>query len=186
MSDIQSNEDTHKIKKMLLLRILRKLAAIVQKRKFKSCGQNTWFDPLNSKFSYSSIHLGSNVFIGGRAWFSSSHSTILIGDNVMFGPSVHIYGGNHRYDCIGTHMNKIIKHKNHKDKDIIIENETWIGGSSIILTGVTIGKGAIIGAGSVVTKDITPYSINAGNPCRYIKMRFTPEQIREHENQTRI
>ena len=57
----------------------------------------------------------------------------------------------------------------------------WIGAGSIILKGVTIGKGSVIGAGSVVTKSTRPYSVNVGNPCREIKMRFTEEQINLHE-----
>jgi virginiamycin A acetyltransferase len=61
--------------------------------------------------------------------------------------------------------------------DIIIENDVWIGAKSTIMSGVRIANGSIVGAGSVVTKDVPPYAIVAGNPARLVKMRFSDEQI---------
>jgi Acetyltransferase (isoleucine patch superfamily) len=60
---------------------------------------------------------------------------------------------------------------------IAIGNDCWIGANALIMQGVTIGDGAIIGAGSVVTKDVEPYSIYCGNPAKQIRKRFTEEQI---------
>ena len=57
----------------------------------------------------------------------------------------------------------------------------WIGFGAVVLTGVTIGRGAVVAAGSVVTRDVPPYAIVAGNPARTLSMRFTPEEIVEHE-----
>lgn len=59
---------------------------------------------------------------------------------------------------------------------VIIEAEVWLGANSIILSGVTIGKGAIVAAGSVVTKDVPPYTIVGGNPAKFIKNRV-PETL---------
>ena len=59
----------------------------------------------------------------------------------------------------------------------------WIGYGSIVVSGVHIGCGAIVAAGSVVLKDVEPYSIVAGNPAREISKRFDPEQIKIHEKQ---
>jgi serine acetyltransferase len=61
--------------------------------------------------------------------------------------------------------------------DIIIENDVWIGAKSTIMSGVKIRNGAIVGACSVVTKDVPPYAIVAGNPAKVVKYRFTEEQI---------
>lgn len=58
-----------------------------------------------------------------------------------------------------------------------IGNDVWIGRRAIIMPGVTIGDGAVVGAGSIVTKDVAPYAIVAGNPARFIRNRFTDEQI---------
>ena len=63
--------------------------------------------------------------------------------------------------------------------DIIIEDDVWIGVNSIILSGVKIGRGAVIGAGSVVSKDIPPYAIACGNPAKIIKYRFDEKIIKE-------
>ena len=62
--------------------------------------------------------------------------------------------------------------------DIIVGNDVWIGAKSTIMSGVKIGDGSIVGAGSTVTKDVPPYSIVAGNPAKFIKFRFTEEQIK--------
>lgn len=64
--------------------------------------------------------------------------------------------------------------------NIVIENDVWIGSKSIIMSGVQISSGAVVGAGSVVTKDVSPYSIVAGNPARVVKKRFTDEQIKNY------
>jgi len=64
---------------------------------------------------------------------------------------------------------------------IVIEDDVWIGHGSIILTPARIGRGAVVAAGSVVTKDVPSYAIVAGVPARVIKMRFTPEEIVKHE-----
>lgn len=64
---------------------------------------------------------------------------------------------------------------------IIIEDDVWIGSNTVILSGVKIGRGAIIGAGAVVTKNVGRYQIVAGNPAKLIKYRFTPESIKELE-----
>ena len=65
-----------------------------------------------------------------------------------------------------------------KSKEVEIKNDVWIGDNVIILAGVTVGNGACIGAGAVVTKDVPPYAIVGGNPARVIKYRFEPEVIK--------
>ena len=67
------------------------------------------------------------------------------------------------------------------DKEVIIEEDVWIGSRVTILMGVTIGRGATIAAGSIVTKDVPPYTIVGGVPAKVIKRYWTEEQIKEHE-----
>lgn len=67
------------------------------------------------------------------------------------------------------------------DAAVVIEDDVWTGGNVMILKGVTIGRGSVIAAGAVVTKSCTPYSIIGGVPAKVLKMRFTPEEIEQHE-----
>ena len=101
---------------------------------------------------------------------------VSIADNVSF-----VLGGNHDYDVISTYPFNSLVIKNGIDAKtkghIIVEDDVWIGQNSLILSGLKISQGAIIAAGSVVTKDVPPYAIVGGNPAHIIKYRFEPEII---------
>jgi acetyltransferase-like isoleucine patch superfamily enzyme len=64
---------------------------------------------------------------------------------------------------------------------LIVEQDVWIGFGAVLLSGITVARGAIVAAGSVVTHDVAPYSVVVGNPARAVAMRFDPQQIAEHE-----
>lgn len=115
----------------------------------------------------SKIVIGKKVAINrGCCFLASAHTkekiNIEIGDNCVFAPEVSLLTASHDYsyldlpDTFGK---------------IKIEDNVWIGKSSIILPGVTIGEGAVVGGGSVVTKDVAPYTVVAGNPARKIADR---------------
>ena len=98
--------------------------------------------------------------------------------------NVSASGGGHNYSAITphpfTHLPSfgIVSEKTDIEiKEITIANDVWIGMNSCILQGITIGDGAVIGAGSVVTKDVPPYAIVADNPARILKYRFDSEMI---------
>ena len=103
----------------------------------------------------------------------------------MFAPNVTVVTGSHRYDVIGKYMKEIDNTQKlpENDQDVIFEGDNWIASNAIILKGVTVGKGAIIAAGAVVTKNVPPYSIVGGTPARVLKMRFNEQEIIEHEKQ---
>lgn len=118
---------------------------------------------------------GYNIAIGLN-FYSDVHLTILdkapvtIGDNVVFGPNVNIYTSSYPY-------NEVQRTKGFEyAKPVMIYDNVWIGGNVTILPGVKINQGAIIGAGSVVTHDIPPYVIAAGNPCEVIRS-ITKEDV---------
>ena len=94
---------------------------------------------------------------------------VKIGSNVMMGPKVVVLGQNHRYDRVDIPMQM---QGNIKARRVVIGDDVWLGTCVIILPGIEIGQGAVIGAGSVVTKDIPPYSVCAGNPARLIRYRI--------------
>ncbi|KQS93353.1 hypothetical protein ASG21_12500 [Chryseobacterium sp. Leaf394] len=113
--------------------------------------------------------LGEGLFIGNY---------VSIARNVNF-----ILGGNHKMDTFTSYPLKAMLTFRDFDQDaeskgpIIVEDECWIGFNVTILSGVTIGRGAIIAAGSVVTKDVLPFSIVGGNPAKIIKFKHNEEII---------
>ncbi len=127
------------------------------------------------------IYCGNNVFIGPNACFISSKANIYIGNNVMMGPNVMIVTGNHRTDVVGKYMIDVHEKTADDDRDVVIEDDVWIGMGAMILKGVTIGRGSVIGAGAIVSKSVPPYSVAYSYSNLVLKERFTPEEIREHE-----
>lgn len=151
--------------------------SIYQKSKFKKCGDNVSINP-NCVFTYETISIGNDVFIGANTVIQSVSSEIIIGNHIALGPGVNIYGSDHDYKKVGKYVRNIVKIS---DTNIIIEDDCWIGANVIILKGVRIGKGSIIGAGTILTHSVQPYSIVYGKAENVIKRRFTNDQIAEHE-----
>ena len=115
--------------------------------------------------------VGRRVTIGdysgiGRDCLVQSGTTI--GKHVMMGPEVLIFTQNHSHASIEETLDT---QGFEPEEPVTIEDDVWIGARAIILPGVTIGRGSIIGAGAIVTKDVPPYSIAAGNPARVVKTR---------------
>lgn len=98
--------------------------------------------------------MGSNSSIGPNSYVGCS-GKIIIGKNVMFGPRCSLFAENHNF----SNINSTIKSQGVSNKGIIVEDDCWIGSNTIILDGVRIGRGSVIGAGTLVTKDIKPYSV---------------------------
>ena len=90
-------------------------------------------------------------------------NTVTIGDNVLFGPRVSVFTAGHPIDPV------IRGDALQYGYPVVIGNNVWVGGNTVINPGVTIGDNTVIGSGSVVTKDIPPDVVAAGNPCRVIR-----------------
>ncbi len=149
---------------------------------FSSYGRNFWFDP-KGEYSFENIQVGNDVSLGIKPRLSATRSKIVIGSKVMFGPEVSIHGGNHATTILGRYMVDVRENEKRFEDDlgVVIEDDVWVGTRAIILNGVTIGRGAIVGAGAVVTKSVPPYAIVGGNPARVIKYRWNVDQILTHE-----
>lgn len=164
------------------------LYRIIQKnrtKKLSKCGLNANIG--GGHFS-GNIEIGSNVSINSGAWFVASRAKIVIHDNVVIAPNVTIYTGSHVTNLVGKHISEItdkdkdaVPDRDRWDKDVIIESGCWIGTRAIILKGVTIGRGSVVGAGAIVTKDIPPYSVYVGVPGARTMERFSLDEIRQHE-----
>jgi len=111
----------------------------------------------------SKITIGNNFYMNAGCHLLGE---ITIGDDVMIGPKTVIWGRDH-----GISKEKPMKYQPHYKKPIIIGNDVWIGANVTILKGVNISDGVVVGAGSVVTKDIPEYAIVVGNPAKVVKYR---------------
>ena len=114
---------------------------------------------------------------------SDTYAPLTIGRKVIFGPKPTIITGDHRIDLIGKCIIDITDDEKLPENDlpVVIEDDVWCGANVTILKGVTIGRGSVVAAGAVVTKSFPPYSIIGGVPAKLLKMRFTPEEIEQHE-----
>ena len=153
------------------------------KKMLRGCGSNVRFSALTSDFTYRNITIGNGVYIGPHALFLCTESQIFIGNKVLFGPHVTIIGGDHRITDVGRFIYDVLDKHPEDDQDVHIEDDVWIGTNTTLLKGVTVGRGAVVAAGALVTKDVPPYAIVGGVPAKVLKYRFTPEQIQEHERQ---
>jgi galactoside O-acetyltransferase len=113
------------------------------------------------------IQVGNNFFANYNTFIYANGDSINIGNDCLIGPDVLIINNNHQ---ISPH--ELIRVQECIKSRIIIGNDVWIGAKAIILPGVTIGDGAVIAAGTVVNKDVEPYTVVAGIPAKFIKKRI--------------
>lgn len=136
--------------------------ATLLKDLLRRTGKNFWIEPpFFCDYGYN-IRAGEDVFFNFNCVILDV-MPVTLGDRVLVGPNVHIYTATHPedYKVRGTLLEYA--------KSIEIGSDVWIGGGSIICPGVSIGDRSIIGAGSVVTKDIPEDVLAAGNPCKVIR-----------------
>jgi maltose O-acetyltransferase len=138
----------------LRARLLREL--------FARLGEGVWIEP---PFY---CDYGSNITLGNKVFFNFNCvildvMPVVIGDNVFCGPAVQIYTATHPLNA--AERRTWLEYA----KPIEIGSDVWIGGGAILCPGVKIGDRSVIGAGSVVTRDIPPNVVAAGNPCRVLR-----------------
>ena len=141
---------------------------------------------------------GRNVHVQWSTLMWSPHKQIVIGDDVGIGPgcifladieignkvliaaNVALVGSDdHQMNIVGTSM---WDSPRGDTKNIVIEDDVWIGHGAIVIAGARVGRGSVIGAGSVVVGTVEPYSIMIPSKARCLRKRFTPDQIRDHES----
>lgn len=133
----------------------------ILKELFGTGGDTVWMQP---PFY---CDYGSNILLGERVFFNFNCVVldvcrVTVGDYTLFGPAVQVYTATHP-------MNAALRRKQEFAKPIEIGSDVWVGGGAIICPGVRIGSRAVIGAGSVVTRDVPEGVFAAGNPCRVIR-----------------
>lgn len=111
------------------------------------------------------VSIGDHTFLGHGSELDISEE-LVIGNNVLIAPRCFITDHNHRIDA-----SELIANQGCESRPICIKDDVWLGAHVVVLSGVTIGKGAVVAAQAVVTKDIEPYSVVAGVPAKFIRLR---------------
>ena len=170
---------------MIFYLLRKKIKLLVFKKKWRTINKHnqtyvTDVFPIDKvsvgEYTYGSLNIKSFLNPSERLTIGDYVS---IADNVLF-----ILGGNHQTKNITLYplYSKLISNSPEKDAltkgEVVIEDGVWIGSNSIILSGTRIGQGAVIAAGSVVVKDVLPFSIIGGNPAKFIKYRITEKNIK--------
>ena len=140
------------------------------KNKFYHFEETAAFRPGAYAICCSKISIGKNVVIRpGTMLFADTRpngATITIEDDVLMGSGIHIYVSNHKFDDPNC---SIIEQGYYNSKPVLLKKGCWIGANTIILPGVTIGRNVVIGAGSVVTKDVPDCVVALGCPAKVVK-----------------
>lgn len=141
------------------------------KEVFADCGENNYIElPFHANWGGRHVHFGSNIYANSNLTLVDD-GHIYIGDRVMFGPNVTIATANHP-------INSELRKKGLQyNKDVYIGENTWIGANVVVVPGIHIGKNVVIGAGSIVTKDIPDNVVAVGNPCHILR------EIGEHDKE---
>lgn len=136
-------------------------AAIIRKLLGKTGERFIIHSPFRCDFG-SNISIGED-FVGNYNLTILDEGEVTIGDNVFIGPNVSIYTVVHALDA--TQRNAGVM----RSRPVTIGSNVWIGGNVVVLPGVVIGDNSVVGAGSVVTRDVPPSVLAAGNPCRVLR-----------------
>lgn len=155
--------------KIFLLRIIPgnigiQLRRLLLLKEFASCGENTTILEGLIVDNPKGLFIGNN-FICNRGCHINAGGTVRIGNGVLLGPNVKIWSVNHKFDDLSI---PIIQ-QGYKYGEVVIGDDVWIGANVFIAPGVNIGKRSVIGACTVLTKSVSPFSMVVGNPGKVIK-----------------
>lgn len=170
---------------MIAKEIVRKIYRLMSVRKNVHCERDLRVGAGSYITAPDCLKIGKKVSIGKQCWIACNGR---IGDGVLISSYVGIAGRrDHDMKQMGVYISEASWLYGNPplargEEDYIdIGDDVWIGFGSIILSGITIGRGAIIGAGAVVTKNVPAYAVVAGNPAREIGVRFSEHESRRHE-----
>ncbi len=164
--------------------VVDRILAYFYKKQMISCGSPVLLKPLTSVIrGVENMQFGDHVRIARYAVLYSTEAKIIIGNKVGIAPKVNIITGNHRIDVVGKFIMDSHEKLPENDKDVILEDEIWIGVNVTILSGTVISRGSCVAANALLNKKYPPYAIIGGVPAKVLKFRFTIDEIIQHEKE---
>ena len=157
---------------IVVKRVSHKLLLNDLRRRVKNRG--VYIDERFTVIGAQNISFGDSVYIGPNATLMAADAPLEIKGHFMSGPGLTIITGDHRIDIRDRYMDEVTVEEKlpENDRPVVIEEDVWCGANVTILKGVTIGRGSVIAAGAVVTKNVGEYEIWGGVPAKKIKNRF--------------
>lgn len=138
-------------------------------------------------YNHDNLYMDEHTNIDGGAIIMNSKARFVMKKNSGSAIGLLVITGNHM-SVVGKNLKQVtdkIKDDldvNHEmDKDVVVDEDVWIGARVTLLSGAHLGRGCEVGSGSVVRGSVPPYSVVVGNPCKVVGYRFTPEEIIQHE-----
>lgn len=164
-------------------RLDNRLQGSILKSGLGYCGKNVVLHKPNICSNPGNMYLYDNTSIMKNWIVLSDTGRFIMKEHSIASTNLVVITGNHNRVIDHTLQDSIANRLADEEKDVICEEEVWLGSNVVLLPGVTIGRGATVAAGSVVNRDLPPYSLCAGVPAKVKKMYWTKEQILNHEEQ---
>lgn len=152
-----------------MIGFLRKLNLKRTLKKVKQVGENVFIHESTEIYAPELFEIGDYVHIQQGCKFFADGGGIVIGEGTIFSHDIQVMARNHVYDDVT--LQSVPYDYRYKNKKVIIGNFCWLGARVTILPGITIGDGAVVGAGSVVAHDVPKGAVVAGNPAKILKYR---------------
>lgn len=175
--------------KQLIRQKIDKIFRIDRRDEYGLMAKTAYLAPDSIVFCKKNLFMEENTSIPGGAMILNPRSKFVMKRGSFSSYNLCVCPGNHmpvkgmwKHDVTDGMKDELDKEGRY-DRDIVVEEDVWMGINVTLLNGAHIGRGAIIGAGCVVTGEIPPYAIAVGNPCQVKRFLFTPEEIIKHENE---
>lgn len=169
--------------------LVDRLFKIDRRAEYGLMDKTAYLAPDTILFNKKNLYMEEHTSIPGGAMILNPRSKFIMKKGTFSSYNLCVCPGNHasligkfKHDVTDAMKDELFPDGRY-DKDIVVEEDVWMGINVTLLNGAHIGRGAIIGAGCVVTGEIPPYAIAVGNPCQVKRFLFTPEEIIKHENE---
>lgn len=169
-------------KKWLRLKVDR-LFHVSRNAEYGMLSKSAYLSPDTIVFNKRNLYMEDNTSIPGGAMILNTRAKFIMRKGSFSSYNLCVCPGNHavvkgmwKHEVSDKVKDKLFP-DNRYDKEVVVEEDVWLGINVTLLNGAHIGRGCIIGAGCIVSGDIPPYAVVVGNPCRIVKFVFTPEEI---------